>query len=192
MALKTLLSIVFNNKLSKKELNHILLEFKKVTFRKNEFLLKEGQTAKRYFLIEEGFLRSFAIDPNGNDTTTGFYSKNQLAIDWPSFLLQIPAQENIQAITDCDCWSLSFETFQKHFHSIESFREAGRDRLVGSYFSLKKKSIAMITTSAKGRYLFLLKENPELIQKASLKHIATYLGITDTSLSRIRKEIDKV
>ncbi|MDR1201402.1 MAG: Crp/Fnr family transcriptional regulator, partial [Tannerellaceae bacterium] len=70
-----------------------------------------------------------------------------------------------------------------------SFREQCRATLVGSYFTLKERTISMITDNAKGRYEKLLKENPDIFQHASLKHIATYLGITDTSLSRIRKEI---
>jgi hypothetical protein len=59
---------------------------------------------------------------------------------------------------------------------------------VGSYFKLKERTILMITDTAKDRYEKLLKEKPDIFQNASLKHIATYLGITDTSLSRIRKE----
>jgi hypothetical protein len=59
---------------------------------------------------------------------------------------------------------------------------------VGSYFKLKERTILMITENAKDRYAKLLKEKPDIFQNASLKHIATYLGITDTSLSRIRKE----
>jgi hypothetical protein len=84
---------------------------------------------------------------------------------------------------------LDFETFQELFHSIRNFREQGRTTLVGSYFALKRHSISMIADQAKDRYLRLVKEKPHVVQNVSLKHIATFLGITDTSLSRIRKEI---
>jgi hypothetical protein len=86
---------------------------------------------------------------------------------------------------------LDFETFQQFFHSMEAFREAGRSRLVKSYFELKAHRVSLITDQAKDRYLRLLHERPELIQNVSLKHIASYLGVTDTSLSRIRKEVAK-
>ena len=75
------------------------------------------------------------------------------------------------------------------FATIGSFRDTGRTRFATSYFQLKKQSVAMITQTAKERYLQLLIDKPQIIQNVSLKHIATYLGITDTSLSRIRKEI---
>ena len=78
----------------------------------------------------------------------------------------------------------------KLFH-IEAFREVGRTRLVQNYFELKNHSISIVADHAKDRYLSLLKEKPELVNNVPLKHLATYLGITDTSLSRIRSEVAK-
>jgi hypothetical protein len=75
------------------------------------------------------------------------------------------------------------------FGSIPNYREQQKGLLVGSYFALKEHSISLIADEAKDRYLKLLKEKPHIIQNVSLKHIATFLGVTDTSLSRIRKEI---
>jgi hypothetical protein len=74
------------------------------------------------------------------------------------------------------------------FH-IENFREVGRTKLIQDFFKLKSHSLSLITTEAKDRYLNLMKNQPEIIQNIPSKYIATYLGITDTSLSRIRKEI---
>jgi hypothetical protein len=73
--------------------------------------------------------------------------------------------------------------------SIEAFREVGRTRLINNYFELKNHSVSVIADPAKDRYLNLLKAKPDIVQNVPLKQIATYLGITDTSLSRIRKEI---
>jgi hypothetical protein len=73
--------------------------------------------------------------------------------------------------------------------SIEAFREVGRTRLVNNYFELKNHSVSIIADSAKDRYLNLIKLKVDIVQNVPLKQIATYLGITDTSLSRIRKEI---
>ncbi|WP_341227472.1 cyclic nucleotide-binding domain-containing protein [uncultured Arcticibacterium sp.] len=175
--------------LSSEELETIIPKFKKITFSKNDFLLREGQTANHYWFIEQGFTRSYVIDTEGNDITTNFFSVGDIVIDWPSFFLRNPTREHIQALSDCVCWQLDFDTFQQLFHSIKSFREQGRTTLVGSYFALKSHSISMIADQAKDRYMKLLKEKPHIIQNVSLKQIATYLGVTDTSLSRIRKEI---
>jgi CRP-like cAMP-binding protein len=175
--------------MTKEEKEIAISKFKQVTFERSSFLLEEGETANQYWFIQSGFLRSYVIDTEGNDITTNFFSVGDIVIDWPSFFLRNPTRENIQALTDCVCWQLDFETFQELFHSIRNFREQGRTTLVGSYFALKRHSISMIADQARDRYLKLLKEKPHIVQNVSLKHIATYLGITDTSLSRIRKEI---
>lgn len=171
------------------ELETITSQFRQISFSKHEFLLSEGRTANDYWFVESGFVRSYVVDPEGNDISTGFYTVGDIVIDWPSFFMRTPTRENIQALTDCVCWQLDFDTFQQLFHSIEAFREQGRSNLVGSYFALKNRSISMIADQAKERYKRLVKEKPLIIRNVSLKQIATYLGITDTSLSRIRKEI---
>lgn len=184
------LSKIFNDQnLLAKDKELIIEKFKKVTFAKNDFLLTEGKIANNYWYIERGFVRLYAVDPEGNDISTDFFTNGNLVIDWYSFFLRNQTRENIQALTDCVCWQLDYQTFQHLFNSIESFRESGRARLVNSYFELKKNKISMIVDHSKERYKMLLKEKPEIIQNVSLKQIATYLGITDTSLSRIRKEI---
>ena len=175
--------------MTKEEKEIAISKFKQVTFEKNSFLLEEGKTGNHYWFIQSGFIRSYVIDTEGNDITTNFFSVGDIVIDWPSFFLRNPTRENIQALSDCVCWQLDFETFQELFHSIRNFREQGRTTLVGSYFALKRHSISMIADQAKDRYLRLVKEKPHVVQNVSLKHIATFLGITDTSLSRIRKEI---
>jgi CRP-like cAMP-binding protein len=128
-------------------------------------------------------------DPSGRDITTTFFTPGDVVIDWTSFFLRHPTRETIQALTDCVCWQIDFESFQQLFHSIETFREHGRRRLVNSYFALKNQSIAVIADEAKERYVQLMKSNPQLLQNVPLQHIATFLGITKYSLSRIRKEI---
>jgi CRP-like cAMP-binding protein len=174
---------------SPEELEMIISKFKKTAFAKNDYLLTEGKTANHYWFLESGIARSYVTDTEGNDVSTQFYSVGDIVIDWPSFFLRNPTRENIHALSDCICWELDFNTFQTLFHSIEAFREQGRTNLVRSYFALKNRTTSMIADQAKERYKKLLKEKPLIAQNVSLKQIATYLGITDTSLSRIRKEI---
>ncbi|WP_196888903.1 Crp/Fnr family transcriptional regulator [Aureivirga sp. CE67] len=174
---------------SKAEQEEIISYFKKTTIEKDTFLYKEGQYLDYFYILEKGFVRSYAIDFNGKEITTEFYSNHSIVIDWGSFFLKNPTQEFYQASVETICWKLNFDDFQKLFHSIKNFRENGRKTLTGNYVQMKNKNLLLITENAKERYLHLLKTRPEVIQNASLKHIATYLGITDTSLSRIRKEI---
>lgn len=173
---------------SLEELNLILSQFEEVNFKKNDFLIEKDKPGNFYYFLENGFLRSFTIDLEGNDITTSFFSSKDIVIDWYSYFLKKKCQESIQALTKGKAWKISFSDFMKLFH-IESFREVGRTRLVNNYFELKNHSISVIADHAKVRYLNLVEEKPDLIQNIPLKHIATYLGITDTSLSRIRNDI---
>ena len=175
---------------STEELVLILDQFKQVEFKKNEFLIEMGKTSAFYYFLEEGFLRSYSIDQEGNDITSKFFISGDIVIDWHSYFLKKPSREPVQALTAGKCWKIRFSDFMELFH-IEAFREVGRTRLVQNYFELKNHSISVIADHAKDRYLNLLKEKPELANNVPLKHLATYLGITDTSLSRIRNEVAK-
>ncbi|BAV09058.1 cAMP-binding domain of CRP or a regulatory subunit of cAMP-dependent protein kinases [Filimonas lacunae] len=184
------LTTIFTHKyFTREEQDRILAQFARVEFARNDFLLREGSIAVRHWFIESGFVRSYVTDAEGKDISTQFYAAGDIVIDWASLFLQQATRENIQALTDCVCWQVNYADFQQLFHGMEAFREQGRARLAGSYFALKNHSISLIADQAKQRYKQLLQEKPHILQHVSLKHIASYLGITDTSLSRIRKEI---
>ena len=70
---------------SDEELTLVLEQFNKHEFSKNEYLIREGKTANYYFFVESGYIRSYAVDPEGNDITTKFFGKNDIVIDWHSF-----------------------------------------------------------------------------------------------------------
>lgn len=76
-------------------------------------------------IMESGLMRSFAYDYKGNDITTDFFCNHEIIIDVLSLFKRIPTSENIQALTDCECWQIDFEIFQELFHSISGFSEWG-------------------------------------------------------------------
>ncbi|ROI00093.1 Crp/Fnr family transcriptional regulator [Chryseobacterium daecheongense] len=171
------------------ELDEIFKAHEKVQFQKGDFILEEGKTANEYYIIENGLARSFVNDFNGNEVTTHFFIDNEVVIEVSSLFQRIPTQENIVCITDCECWRLDFEVFQDLFHKIPNLREWGRSWMSQQLFAYKQRSVEMFTLSATKRYLNLLEQKSQVVQYAPLKQIASYLGVTDTSLSRIRKEL---
>lgn len=156
---------------------------------KGQSFLKEGQVSNEYLILEQGFMRAYSVDLDGNEVTTGFHSKLSPVFEVASFFNRTPSKENIQALTDCKGWMITYEQLNMLFHSIPEFRDFGRWILVKGFASLKTRMLSMITATAEERYISLLQSNPEIFQYAPLKQIASYLGITDTSLSRIRKEM---
>lgn len=170
-------------------LREIMDAHERIQFTKGDMVLTEGQVTNAYYLIETGLFRAFVNNFDGKEITTEFYGQNQILIEVSSLFQRIPTQENLQALVDATVWKIDFEAFQKLFHKIEGFREWGRSWMSNQLFIAKQRSVNMLTYSATDRYLSLVNENPQIIQLAPLKYIATFLGITDTSLSRIRKEI---
>lgn len=169
----------------------IASKFERITFNKNDFLLKQGQICNDFLFLEKGFLRAFTFDSKANEVTTNFYSQNSIVFEVASYFKRAPTNENIQALSDCVCWIGNYDALQGLFHSLPEFREFGRLNLVNGFIALKERTMAMINLTAEQRYEHLIKTRPDIFQFTSLKCIATYLGITDTSLSRIRKEIMK-
>lgn len=170
------------------ELQLILQQYKRLDFDRNQYLIEEGSTAAYYYFLESGYARSYVINQEGADISTRFFGPGEIVIDWHSYFLKKKCRENIQAITPCVAWKISFEDFMKLFH-IEAFREVGRTRLVNHFFELKTHTVSIIADSATDRYRNLLENHPDIVQNVPLKQIATFLGVTDTSLSRIRKEL---
>ncbi|WP_461140619.1 Crp/Fnr family transcriptional regulator [Spirosoma pomorum] len=171
-------------------LETIAQQFDEINLFKNEYLLKQGKVSDYYYLAE-GFVRAFTFDTNGNEITTYFYPQGRVAFEAASFFLHQPSTENLQAITTCKVYTTSFEKLNLLFHSVPEFREFARAMLVKEFVAYKQRTLSMINKSAEDRYSDLLSNNREVFQYAQLKHIASYLGITDTSLSRIRKEFAK-
>ena len=161
------------------------------TISKNELFLKEGKVCNEYYFLVDGLVRSYTYNINGDDITTNFYGTNEVASELFSFFKQVPAKENFQALTDCNTWYITFDNLQIAFHSMPGFREFGRAMLVREFVAFKQRTLDLINKSAEERYAKLIHTNKEVFQYAQLKYIASYLGITDTSLSRIRKEYSK-
>lgn len=178
--------------LQAEDLDKIIAAHQCVSYSKGDFILKKGQISNRYYVIESGLVRTYLYDYNGNEITVGFFGNNEVAIEASSLFHRVPTQEYMQCVTDCTFWQIDFSVFQDLFLQIPGLAEWGRSWMSFELFQSKKRATEMITLPATQRYLQLMQERPQIIQQAALKHIASYLGITDTSLSRIRKEISHV
>lgn len=165
--------------------------FEQSVLSKNTLTLKEGKINSDYIFLENGFMRSFVHDTNGNEVTTNIYKPQQMVFEVGSYFQRKPSTENIETITECSVWVGKYDSFQQLFHSLPEFREFGRAILVKGFISFKERTISMINEKAEQRYEKLLTESPEIFQHVPLKYIASYLGVTDSSLSRIRKEFIK-
>lgn len=159
------------------------LEIKEL--KKKELLLKQKQVCKHIYFVEKGFLRSFYTEGK-TEVTTWFMKENDFIISVQSFFEQKASMESIEAIEDCLLYYISYDNLLYLYQKFHSFALVGliltqhyymqsEDRL----FNIRKKDVFE-------RYKYLLATHPEIILRCPLKHIASFLGITLETLSRLR------
>ncbi|HEV2479896.1 MAG TPA: Crp/Fnr family transcriptional regulator [Puia sp.] len=169
-------------------LEEIVDHFEPKSFARHDYFVTAGKVNTHHFFMAEGFMRGFTHNPEGEEVTTDFFHSNRPVFEANSFITQTRSLENIQAITNCHGFMLSYQKSNTLFHALPAFREFGRRMLLNEFAAYKKRTLLLITQTAEERYVDLINANKEIFQYAQLKHIASYLGITDSSLSRIRKE----
>lgn len=168
------------------ELAEALGLFRVKVIRKNEFISKEGLVCDRLAFIRTGLMRSF-YNIKGKDTTTYFLGPGSIAVAMSSFLEEKPAFENIQAIEDSEVLILSKENLESLYRKSWKWQQTGRTIIEKYYVIMEKRSITLQSLSAKERYDMLMQEHPGLLLKVPLHYVASYLGISPETLSRIRR-----
>lgn len=170
------------------ELVVALKKFKRATFRKGEYILSEVQVCKNLYFVNSGLARSYLLQ-DSKEYIRQFAAENDFLVDLGSFLSQTKSSFYLQAIEDTDTLQISFEDLNCLFNSSFYFMKLGKLIADRSTINLIKRSVSLVKDDAKHRYLYFIKERPTLTQRVPQFMIASYLGITPESLSRIRKEI---
>ena len=153
------------------------------------YFLKQGKISDKLGFLKSGLMRSFLYDDNANDITTHFFQPGNVVISMDSFNNQVPANENIIAVEDSELWLITYDSMQELYQSVPIWRQMAKDVGEIKYNNLMNRSIRLQTLSASERYQMFFQNNPEIIRKVALRHIASYLGIDIATLSRIRKKI---
>lgn len=174
--------------LSEEILRQLTLNLKRKVLLKKDFLLKEGQTCKSIYFIEQGLLRCF-YNKEAKEVSTWFMKEGDMVISVESYYNQQPGYENIQALEDSIIYYMEYDVLQSMYHSFPEFNITGR-RLTEKYYTLSEQRIYSIRMqSAAERYLYLLTNHAELIQRVPSKFLASYLGIAMETLSRMKHKL---
>ncbi len=161
--------------------------FEKRIIEKDDLILEEGKVCRHLYFVETGLFR-FYITKNGNDITKFFTEAPYIFTSQASFNSEKPALENIQAIEKSVIWQLSRIQSNELFE-LKSWADFARNIIQEVQFYTEEILEELQTETAEFRYEKMQKNNPELLQRIPLKHLASYLGIAPQSLSRIRKKI---
>lgn len=151
------------------EVNEIVDYFHLLKLKKGDYFLKENQISDDYFFLEKGLMRTYLHDLEGKQITTDFFSENNIVFEVTSFFMRVPSETNIQAISDCIGYRISYEELNMLFHNKPAFRDFGRAILVKEFIASKKRVYAMINQTAEKRYQNLLSSKPEIIKKLPLE-----------------------
>jgi CRP-like cAMP-binding protein len=173
--------------ISRSDAQTIADSFRPIQLKEKELLLQEGQVSDNYLYLKSGLMRTFLYDLEGEEITIDFFTEDNIVFEITSFFNRVPSEANIQAITPCLGYSISYEELNTLFHNKPAFRDFGRAILVKEFIASQKRNYGMINRTAKERYQNLLTTKPQILQYSPLKYIASYLGVTDSTLSRLRK-----
>jgi CRP-like cAMP-binding protein len=169
------------------ELDDIVDRFKTRTVKKNDFLLEEGAICKDLVFVQEGCLRLYYVD-NDIEVSVWFAFKNSSAIDIYSFISEKPSGYFLQAIEDSEILYLPKTELTRLYQTHPKMQEMMRRFWEDAVLTLIDRFTALQRDPAEQRYLDLLTK-PPYIQKIPQKYLASFIGVTPTSLSRIRKKI---
>jgi CRP-like cAMP-binding protein len=155
---------------------------------KNEFLLKAGEVSKEFYFLSEGCVRLFYYS-NGEEKTGYFYTENSFVSSYESYTKQVPAKHNLQAIENCKLVVVTLEAAMQLLAFSPKFDALARTLMEEELIIYQEMIANFITKDAEGRYQELLDTKSELLQRIPQYHLATYLGVTPETLSRIRKRL---
>lgn len=177
------------HQLSEEIQKDIVNECEIVCCEKRKLLLNAGEISNSIYFINKGAARVYYLDRDGNETTSWFLFENEFLISVYSFFTGLPGFEYIETLEDCTFISLKREKLNKLYEKHLAFNVVGRKITEYYYIRNEKQANELRMLTAKQRYQGLLATNPKLLNRVSLGHIASYLGISQETLSRIRKQI---
>ncbi|MEJ7738258.1 MAG: Crp/Fnr family transcriptional regulator [Chitinophagaceae bacterium] len=157
-------------------------------FRKNQYLLQEGEVCKYVAFIVKGAFRQYTIDQKGITHIVNLSTENWWIGDRESFTMLTPADYNIDAVEDSDVLLLTKANFQELVSTVPVFVAVLSTMDHNNQIATQKRINAAISFSAEERYLNLLATNPALIQRFPQNMIASFLGVSPETISRIRKK----
>ena len=176
--------------LSASESEQLLAQMERLTYRKGEHIVREGERNSSLYLVAQGIWRGHYLR-DGVDISLWFASAGDTLFSSWSYVADRPSLTSIEAMSDSTVFRISKQKMETFFASSIAFANIGRVIFERQFLDMENWMINGGAAQAKQRYLALLEQNPELLQHVPLKHIASYLMITPQSLSRIRAELSR-
>jgi len=160
----------------------------KKSYSKNEIFFAEGRISKEIYFVTKGCVRLF-YNVDGKDRTAFFYTEGQFICAGESFTYGVPAKENYQAIEDTETYVFDKPNYEELMKVSSKFEVIARIATENELITYQKMVASFVTKSAEERYIELLETNSNLFQRVPQQYIASFLGVSPETLSRIKKRI---
>lgn len=165
-----------------------IISFK--TIKKDDVILRNGETAKSIYFVCKGALRAYTTDTEGNYYTKNIFLESNLAGSTISYLLAKPSRFTIEALEDSIIIDINYKTYRQLIDTHDDLKNFYIAYLEKNWVIDKEpREVSLVMENAKERYLSLLKTHPNIDQRIPQMHLASHLGITPTQLSRIKKDL---
>ncbi|WP_407481790.1 Crp/Fnr family transcriptional regulator [Elizabethkingia meningoseptica] len=181
---------IFNSiiELNDTEFNYYLSKLSTKEYKKGEIITPKGTVENYAYYIQKGIVRRF-IERGEGEATFYFAFEQDFVSAYDSFITQTPCRYSLQALEDTSLLRISWDDVQDLYQKSCKWERIGRILNEQAYIERADREFSLLAKSPQERYESLFQQNPEVIKRIPLKHIASYIGITPQALSRIRKRI---
>ncbi|KGO91835.1 Crp/Fnr family transcriptional regulator [Flavobacterium subsaxonicum] len=175
--------------LTQKETDTIAGAIRKISVQKGCIILSEGQPATYLYFVRSGCLRTYFIDASGKEYTLQFAVNGWWITDYTAFLDDGCAMLNIECLQDAVVYQLPKKSLEGLYRQIPQIEKFYRERVEKSLISFQKRLLSTMVQSAQERYMMFITMYPNIYKMVKNYHVASYLGITPESLSRVKKNL---
>lgn len=172
---------------SNKDLQTIVSLFELRIIKKGSFLLKSGRRCDKLCFVQSGLLRMF-VTTDGKEVTQWISTQGHFSTDLSSFIFENPSRWNIQALVDTEIYVITKENYQKIGALVPKWHELEKLFLIQCFIALENRVFSHLSMTAKERYDTFFEQNSALFNQVPLQFIASLLGMTPETFSRIRKK----
>lgn len=159
--------------------------------RKKQYLLQEGDVCKNIAFVEKGALKSYSLDERGTENIIQFAFEGWTISDLYSFLTAEPATYTIDAFEDAELILISKSAHEELLQKMPKYETYIRIQITGAYIALQKRLTSIISLPLEEQYKNFTANHPHIVQRVPQHMIASYMGLTPETLSRVRKKINR-
>jgi CRP-like cAMP-binding protein len=175
--------------INEESLVKIKSHFKPLKAKRNEVLCTAGQVCKNFYFINSGCLRMYEIDNKGNESTAYFALEDQIMSAITSFVLQQPSRDYLVAIEPSDLLVISRESFTLLTETVPEFKEVYNKFMEFSFIHSQMRIYSFLGMEGIDKLRWVMEHEPKLLTRISSKAVASYLGMTNSTLSKLRAQL---